>query len=57
MALRIFGLVKASEGGIHLERAAWVYAGLAISTAVLAAYFFMDNLSTAKPPAKEQLAS
>jgi NNP family nitrate/nitrite transporter-like MFS transporter len=51
----IFGLVKASEGGIHLERAAWVYAGLAV-TAVLAAYFFMDNLSTAKSPAKEQLA-
>ena len=51
----IFGLVKASEGGIHLERAAWVYAGLAV-TAVLAAFFFMDNLSTAKSPAKEQLA-
>ena len=27
----IFGLVKASEGGIHLERAAWVYAGLAVA--------------------------
>ena len=26
----IFGLVKAAEGGIHLERAAWVYAGLAV---------------------------
>jgi MFS transporter, NNP family, nitrate/nitrite transporter len=51
----IFGMVKASEGGIHLERAAWVYAGLAV-TAVLAAFFFMDNLSTAKSPAKEQLA-
>jgi NNP family nitrate/nitrite transporter-like MFS transporter len=51
----IFGLVKASEGGIHLERAAWVYAGLAV-TAVLAAFFFMDNLSNAKSPAKEQLA-
>ncbi len=50
----IFGLVKASEGGIHLERAAWVYAGLAV-TAVLAAFFFMDNLSNAKSPAKEQL--
>ncbi len=51
----IFGLVKASEGGIHLERAAWVYAGLAV-VAVLAAYFRMDNLATAKSPAKEQLA-
>ena len=29
----IFGLVKASEGGIHLERAAWVYAGLAVVAA------------------------
>ena len=26
----IFGLVKASEGGLHLERAGYVYAGLAI---------------------------
>ena len=26
----IFGLVKAAEGGIHLERAAYVYAGLAV---------------------------
>ncbi len=51
----IFGLVKASEGGIHLERAAWVYAGLAV-TAVVAAYFLMDNLSNAKSPAKEQLS-
>ena len=43
----IFGIVKASEGGIHLERAAWVYAGLAV-VATLAAYFFMDNLGTAQ---------
>ncbi len=50
----IFGLVKASAGGIHLERAAWVYAGLAV-VAVAAAYFRMDNLSNAKSPAKEQL--
>ncbi|KAA1428209.1 MFS transporter [Nocardioides antri] len=51
----IFGLVKASEGGIHLERAALVYAALAV-IAVLAAYFRMDNLSNAKSPVKEQLA-
>ena len=51
----IFGLVKASEGGIHLERAAWVYAGLAI-VATLAAYFFMDNLATAKSNPREQLS-
>ncbi len=51
----IFGLVKASEGGIHLERAAWVYAGLAIA-GVLAAYLFMDNLGTAKSNPREQLS-
>jgi NNP family nitrate/nitrite transporter-like MFS transporter len=51
----IFGLVKASEGGIHLERAAWVYAGLAV-VATLAAYFFMDNLGTAKTDTKAQLS-
>lgn len=50
----IFGIVKASEGGIHLERAAFVYAGLAI-VATLAAYFFMDNLETAKSNPREQL--
>ncbi len=50
----IFGIVKASDGGIHLERAAWVYAGLAI-VATLAAYFFMDNLATAKSAPREQL--
>jgi NNP family nitrate/nitrite transporter-like MFS transporter len=50
----IFGLVKASEGGINLERAAWVYAGLAV-VATVAAYFFMDNLSTAKSSPREQL--
>jgi MFS transporter, NNP family, nitrate/nitrite transporter len=51
----IFGLVKVAEGGIHLERAAWVYAGLAIA-ATLAAYFFMDNLGTAKTDTKSQLS-
>ncbi|NYI99348.1 NNP family nitrate/nitrite transporter-like MFS transporter [Nocardioides thalensis] len=51
----IFGLVKASEGGIHLERAAWVYAGLAVA-AVVAAFFFMDNLEGAKTDTKSQLA-
>ncbi|MFC5729172.1 MULTISPECIES: MFS transporter [Nocardioides] len=51
----IFGIVKASEGGIHLERAAWVYAGLAI-VATLAAYFFMDNLAGAKSNPREQLS-
>jgi NNP family nitrate/nitrite transporter-like MFS transporter len=51
----IFGLVKASEGGIHLERAAWVYAGLAV-VAVLAAFLFMDNLSNARTDTRQQLS-
>ncbi len=50
----IVGLVKASEGGIHLERAAWVYAGLAV-VAVLAALFRMDNLSNARTDTRQQL--
>lgn len=50
-----FGIVKASEGGIHLERAAWVYAALAV-VAVLAAFFFMDNLSNAKTDTRQQLS-
>ncbi len=50
----IFGLVQASDGGIHLERAAWVYAGLAV-LATVAAYFFMDNLAIAKSAPREQL--
>jgi NNP family nitrate/nitrite transporter-like MFS transporter len=51
----IFGIVKASAGGVHLERAAWVYAGLAV-VATVAAYFFMDNLGTAKTDVKAQLS-
>ncbi|WP_193611080.1 MFS transporter [Nocardioides lijunqiniae] len=50
----IFGIVKASDGGVHLERAAWVYAGLAVA-ATLAAYLFMDNLGTATSKPREQL--
>lgn len=50
----IFGLVQAGAGGIHLERAAWVYAGLAV-VAVLAACFRMDNLSTARTDTRQQL--
>lgn len=50
----VFGIVKASEGGIHLERAAFVYAALAVA-ATLAAYFFMDNLEGAKSNPREQL--
>jgi MFS transporter, NNP family, nitrate/nitrite transporter len=50
----IFGLVKAAEGGINLQRAAYVYAGLAI-VATVAAYLFMDNLGTARSKPREQL--
>lgn len=50
----IFGLVMASQGGIHLERAGWLYAGLAIA-AMAAAYLWMDNLGTAKSKPREQL--
>jgi NNP family nitrate/nitrite transporter-like MFS transporter len=50
----IFGIVQASEGGIHLERAAWVYAGLAV-VATVAAYSCMDNLTTATSSPREQL--
>ena len=31
----VFGLVKASEGGFHLERAGYLYAALAVVAAVL----------------------
>ncbi|HEY9354356.1 MAG TPA: MFS transporter, partial [Nocardioides sp.] len=51
----IFGLIKASDGGIHLERAAFVYAALAV-IAILAAFFFMDNITDAKSSTKEQLS-
>ena len=50
----IFGLVAAADDGIHLERAALVYAGLAI-VATVAAYLFMDNLGTARSRPREQL--
>ena len=53
-AAGLFGLVKAADGGLHLERAAWVYAGLAV-VATLAAYLFMDNLGTATSSPREQL--
>ncbi|MDP3966792.1 MAG: MFS transporter [Nocardioides sp.] len=50
----IFGIVKASEGGIHLERAAYVYASLAV-VATFAAWRRMDNLGTAVSRPREQL--
>ncbi|RLV48266.1 MFS transporter [Nocardioides mangrovicus] len=51
----IFGLVKASEGGVHLGTAGWIYAGLAVA-ATIAAYLFMDNLSVVRSAPREQLA-
>lgn len=51
----IFGLVQASAGGVHLERAAWVYAGLAV-IAVVAAFLFMDNLAGARTDVRQQLS-
>jgi len=50
----IFGLVKASDSGIHLERAAYVYAGLAL-LATAAAWWRMDNLATVTSSPREQL--
>ncbi|WP_051706705.1 MFS transporter [Nocardioides aequoreus] len=50
----IFGLVKASEGGINLERAGWLYAALAVA-ATFAAWRWMDNLGTAEVKPREQL--
>jgi NNP family nitrate/nitrite transporter-like MFS transporter len=51
----IFGLVKASGSGIHLERAAYVYAALAL-IATAAAWLWMDNLTSATSSPREQLA-
>jgi NNP family nitrate/nitrite transporter-like MFS transporter len=50
----IFGLVKASEGGLHLQTAGYVYAVLAV-VATLAAYRWMDNLTGATSKPREQL--
>jgi NNP family nitrate/nitrite transporter-like MFS transporter len=52
----VFGLVSARAGGIHLQYAAYVYAALCL-VAAGAAYFFMDNLGTARSSPREQLAA
>lgn len=49
-----FGLVKAGDA-LHLERAGYLYAGLAVVGAV-AAWLFMNNLTGAKSSPREQLA-
>lgn len=51
----LFGLVHASAGGIHLERAAWLYAGLAV-VAVGVAFVFMDDIEGIESHPREQLA-
>ncbi len=53
-AAGIFGIVGASTGGLHLERAGYLYAALALLAAVCA-YLFMNNLSAAKSSPREQL--
>ncbi|WP_456697358.1 MFS transporter [Aeromicrobium sp. P5_D10] len=50
-----FGLVKASQSGIVLERVGYLYAALAV-VAALTAYFFMNNLAAAYSRPREQLA-
>jgi NNP family nitrate/nitrite transporter-like MFS transporter len=51
----VFGLVAASDDGVHLQTAGFVYAGLAVC-AVVAAYLRMDNLATATSDPRAQLA-
>src|SRR3712207_2881925 len=50
----VFGLVQASGSGIHLERAAYAYAGLAL-LATAAAWLWMDNLATVTSSPREQM--
>jgi nitrate/nitrite transporter NarK len=50
-----FGLVKASQSGLVLQRAGYLYAALAVLAAVCA-YFFMNNLHAAYSRPREQLA-
>ncbi len=50
-----FGLVKASEEGIFLERAGYLYAALAVIGAICA-FFMMNNLKQATSKPREQLS-
>ena len=50
-----FGLVKASESGIVLQRAGYLYAALAVLAAVCA-WAFMNNLHAAYSTPREQLS-
>ncbi|HET7689862.1 MAG TPA: MFS transporter [Nocardioidaceae bacterium] len=50
-----FGLVKASTGGIHLERAGYLYAALAVVAGVCS-WMFMNNLAVARSKPREVLS-
>ena len=50
----LFGLVQASRGGFHLERAGYLYAVLAVLAAA-AAWLFMNDLSGARSSPRELL--
>ena len=54
-AAGIFGLVKASQEGLALQRAGYLYAGLALLAAA-GAWMFMNNLTSARSKPREQLA-
>ena len=54
-AAGIFGLVQASAGGLALQRAGYLYAGLAL-VAAAGAYLFMNNLTSAKSSPRQQLS-
>ncbi|WP_370246696.1 MFS transporter [Nocardioides sp.] len=51
-----FGLVKASEAGLMLPRAGFLYAALAVAAAVCA-WLFMDNLAVASSRPRQQLSA
>lgn len=51
----IFGLVQAAQSGVHLQVAGFLYAGLAVC-AMVAAYLWMDNLTSARGNPREQFA-
>jgi len=51
----LFGLIKASEGGTHLDRVGYLYAALSVGAAVLA-YFLMNNLADQKSSVAETAA-
>ncbi len=55
-AAGLFGLVQASQAGLELQRAAYLWGALAILAAA-GAFFFMNNLAVASSRPREQLRS